>query len=344
MTREIKVSSHDYHCLGGVCMNYIVLDLEWNQCPDGKENENKKLPFEIIEIGAVKLDSNFHKISEFSELIKPCVYEEIHYKTKEVIQLNMEELNSAKTFTQVCQSFLKWCGQDYIFATWGSMDLTELQRNMKYYGLKYEFNYPLKYYDIQKVFSLFFEEAKAKRTLEYAVVYLNIKREYDFHKAIYDAYYAGKILSLIDSDFLQNNESIDYYKPPQSREDEIFIQYKRYSKYVSKAFASKEEAMSDKEVTSMKCHCCNRNLKRKIRWFSINSKIHYALGYCEEHGYMKCKIRMKKNDEDKYFVIKTIKAVNEEEGLLIRTKREDLRLKRRLKRKNKKEHPSEFNI
>ena len=30
-------------------MNYIVLDLEWNQCPEGKGKENKELPFEIIE-------------------------------------------------------------------------------------------------------------------------------------------------------------------------------------------------------------------------------------------------------------------------------------------------------
>ena len=28
-------------------MNYIVFDLEWNQCPYGKERENKRLPFEI---------------------------------------------------------------------------------------------------------------------------------------------------------------------------------------------------------------------------------------------------------------------------------------------------------
>ena len=37
-------------------MNYIVFDLEWNQCPYGKDRENKRLPFEIIEFGAVKLD------------------------------------------------------------------------------------------------------------------------------------------------------------------------------------------------------------------------------------------------------------------------------------------------
>ena len=37
-------------------MNYIVLDLEWNQCPYGKAKEIEKLPFEIIEIGAVKMN------------------------------------------------------------------------------------------------------------------------------------------------------------------------------------------------------------------------------------------------------------------------------------------------
>lgn len=38
-------------------MNYIVFDLEWNQNPEGKKTRNDKLPFEIIEIGAVKVNS-----------------------------------------------------------------------------------------------------------------------------------------------------------------------------------------------------------------------------------------------------------------------------------------------
>ena len=37
-------------------MNYIVFDLEWNQSPGGKKWSNSRLPFEIIEIGAVKLN------------------------------------------------------------------------------------------------------------------------------------------------------------------------------------------------------------------------------------------------------------------------------------------------
>ncbi|WP_099469800.1 3'-5' exonuclease [Konateibacter massiliensis] len=319
-------------------MNYIVLDLEWNQCPDGKEKENKELPFEIIEIGAVKLDDNYKKISEFSELIKPSVYKEIHYKTKEVIHLDITKLREGRSFLEVCQSFFDWCGEDYLFATWGNMDLTELQRNMKYYRMKHKFEYPLEYCDVQKLYGLYFEKSKERRTLEYAVEQLNIERKKEFHKALFDAEYTGKILSLISQNFVMKNKSIDYYTPPANREEEVYLKYENYNKYVSREFPSKEEAMLDREVISTRCKYCNKNLKRKIRWFSINSRIYYALGYCAEHGYMKCKIRMKKSEKEKYFVVKTIKHISEEESFLIGDKRDELRVKRRVKRKLKKEN------
>ncbi len=36
-------------------------------------------------------------------------------------------------FKEAAYQFLDWCGNDFIFfVTWGSMDLTELQRNMVY--------------------------------------------------------------------------------------------------------------------------------------------------------------------------------------------------------------------
>lgn len=68
-------------------MNYIVFDLEWNQCPYGKDRENKRLPFEIIEIGAVKLDENRKMTDQFHEIVKPSVYHRLHYRTKEILLL-----------------------------------------------------------------------------------------------------------------------------------------------------------------------------------------------------------------------------------------------------------------
>ena len=63
-------------------MEYIVLDLEWNQSNTGKEDAVEKLPFEIIEIGAIKLNNERVMVSEFNELIKPQVYHEMHKITR----------------------------------------------------------------------------------------------------------------------------------------------------------------------------------------------------------------------------------------------------------------------
>ena len=82
-------------------MNYIVLDLEWNQSNNGPEEETAELLFEVIEIGAVKLNDAGVMISEFSQLVKPEVYHEMHQITSKLIHLQMKELERGKPFTEV---------------------------------------------------------------------------------------------------------------------------------------------------------------------------------------------------------------------------------------------------
>ena len=126
-------------------MNYIILDLEWNQSSTGEEEVVKILPFEIIEIGAIKLNSSREKIGEFNELIKPQVYHEMHHITKKLIHIKMEQLENEKFFPEVMEAFSDWCGEDYIFCTWGPLDLTELQRNIRYYGMRPIADRPFRY-------------------------------------------------------------------------------------------------------------------------------------------------------------------------------------------------------
>ena len=125
-------------------MNYIVFDLEWNQSPNGKEDSVDHLPFEIIEIGAVKLDEGFCQVGEFHKLIRPQVYKKLHFKISEVTHMDMRKLcQEGQRFEDVIREFVEWCGEEeYCFCTWGSMDLTELQRNMAYYGLDIPFPRP----------------------------------------------------------------------------------------------------------------------------------------------------------------------------------------------------------
>ena len=312
--------------------NYIVFDLEWNQSPEGKENSIEHMPFEIIEIGAVKLDSEFHIISEFHHLVTPKVYTQLHYKISEVTHMDIRELEQkGESFPDVIRKFLEWCGTNYQFCTWGSMDLTELQRNMEYYQIAIPFERPLFYYDVQKLYALVRGNIKEKMSLDKGVEELGINRSRPFHRALDDAFYTGKVLQKMDQRIWEPYISVDYYWVPEKKEEEITLKFPTYIKYISHTFATKEEALEDKTVTDIICQQCRRMLRKKVHWFSINQKQYFSLGICPEHGYVRGKIRMKKAENGQFYAVKTLKAVDGEGVQSIFHKREEQRKKRHIR-------------
>ena len=130
--------------------------------------------------------------------------------------------------------------------------------------------------------------------------------------------------------------SIDCYQNPKTRKDQIYTVFPEYSKFISREFLSKEEAMKDRDVSQTRCFLCGKTAKKKIRWFSVNTKAHMCLAFCPIHGYFRGKARLKKTDEGKYYVVKTLKKISQEEAEHIREKRDALRKKRRQKRHHEK--------
>ncbi len=295
-------------------MNYIVLDLEWNQSNTGKEPETSALTFEIIEIGAVKLNEDLEFISEFSKLIKPQIYHEMHQITSRLIHMRMEELERGKPFPAVVQEFLGWIGEEEcIFCTWGPLDLTELQRNMRFYGMEPLSDGPIAFLDIQKLFSFAFEDCKSRRALEWAVDYLGIEKDIPFHRAFSDAYYTAKVLEKIEDKAVFEYVSFDTFTPPKSRDREIKIRFETYEKYISREFEDKAAAFADKEVASSKCYLCHRNLRKKVKWFTSNGRNYYCIAYCDKHGYLKGKNRVRRADDGGVYIVKTTKFISEQE-------------------------------
>ncbi len=96
-------------------MNYIVFDLEWNQSPGGKKFSESRLPFEIIEIGAVKLNEQKEIVDTFHRLIRPKVYKWIHSSVHEVIHVDYKELEKGQAFEDAVREFLEWCGASWYF-------------------------------------------------------------------------------------------------------------------------------------------------------------------------------------------------------------------------------------
>ncbi len=314
-------------------MNYIILDLEWNQGNPDKEPEIYGVPFEIVEIGAIKLNEEKEMVGEFNQLVKPQLYHELNRITRRLIHLQMAQLEHGEPFPIVFQNFMDWCGEDILFCTWGPLDLEQLQKNMKHYDLEPLSDRPLKYYDVQKLFSLAFDDKKSRRTLEYAVDFLQIKKDIPFHRAFSDAYYTARVLARITDANVLGHYSFDTFIKPKTRKEEIRITFDNYAKYISREFLTKAEAMNDREVTSCRCYLCHKNIRRKIKWFTPNGKHYFALSYCDKHGYMKGKIRIRKTEEDMVYVIKTEKFISEDEADAIKIKQ--LRAKEARRHHNK---------
>ncbi len=319
-------------------MNYVVMDLEWNQSTNGQD-EAPGLPFEIIEIGAIKLNQKGVMVSEFNRLVKPAVYHEMHQITSRLIHLQMQELQRGDPFPEVMDSFLEWCGeQEYLFCTWGSSDLTELQRNMRHYNMTPLSEGPLAFLDVQKLFSLAFEDGKSRRSLETAVDFLKMEKDIPFHRAFGDAYYTAKLLThiLCEKPEVLDKISFDVFRPPVSREREVKVQFDHYFKYISREFADKAEALADREVMSSKCYLCHRNLKKKLKWFTLNGKHYYCAAYCEKHGYFKNKIRLRRSEAGKVFVVKTTRPITPEEMQALKARSEHAREMHRRRNRNHK--------
>lgn len=313
-------------------MNYIVLDLEWNQCPQGKEKEEALLPFEIIEIGAVKMDETHRILDTFHEVVRPQVYTSLHYMTKEIISLQEDQIKNGRSFPEAVAGFFSWCGNDAAFCTWGPSDLYELQRNLSWYKIPIPFPFPLLYYDIQKVFSIVYEDRRTRRNLEYVVDFLHIKKQDTFHSACSDAMYTARVMEFLDDEDIRNNTSVDYYRTPSGRRQEIYLTYSTYSKFVSRPFADKADVLKDRVVASTTCYLCRKAARKRIRWFASGSHNYLCLSYCEEHGWLKGKIRLRQRGDGMFYAIKTLRLIKTDEAYVVREKQEFLRLRRRLRR------------
>lgn len=198
-------------------MYYIIFDLEFNQEYDSlKVNKNVKnpnCPFEIIQIGAVKLDENLREISTLDRVIKPEIYTEIHPLVKRITNLTMDQLIKGKPFKEVYKDFIDFIKNDRsVLCVWGMADMKELFRNIEYYELDTSV-LTKEYINIQFFASKHFNCPKGTNIgLRNTVELLNIPLKNEFHNAFNDAYYTTEIFKKIyDKKFKPKIYNVDKY-------------------------------------------------------------------------------------------------------------------------------------
>lgn len=118
-------------------MNYIVLDLEWNQTyfPKNMIKEPVLLRGEIVQIGAVKLNDGFRVVDTFKAMVAPKYYKKMHKRVSKLTGITTGQLQEGQPFPVVFEQFKAWCGQPCVFLTWGPDDINMLRDNVLLHAL-----------------------------------------------------------------------------------------------------------------------------------------------------------------------------------------------------------------
>ena len=187
-------------------MNYIVFDLEFNQAFDFKtgsySKSNPECPFEIIQIGAVKLNSHFDTIGEFNCYIKPVIYKRLHPYVEKITGITQEIMENGINFNSAYEEFSTFVSKDDILCSWGGDDVKALFRNIRYHKLSSS-AMPDRYMNIQSFATTYrkYEPGKAIG-LKNAVELLELEIESDFHNALNDAMYTAEIFKIVRPEIL----------------------------------------------------------------------------------------------------------------------------------------------
>ena len=316
-------------------MNYIVFDLEWNQSPIGQAGEHPRMPFEIIEIGAVKVNDKLEIVDEFQRLIRPKLYPTLHKYIRDILSYDEKVLKkNGVPFKQACTEFLEWCGSSdsYIFCTWGPSDLHYLQTNMDFYRMD-KLPFPLKFCDIQQIYAEKYTADHSVSKLEKAVNFLKIESDRPFHAAVNDAYYTARVLASGKFGDITDKYTFDVYRHPKSKDEEIVEYHNKVLDHISGEYETRADAMADAEITSVKCSRCGRKTARKIDWFQNSNGTEYAVGKCFRHGNMLASLKFKpaSDSSDRVFAIKKIVPISKMKYREIKARRDALEKKRKEK-------------
>lgn len=298
-------------------MNYVVFDLEWNQADPSKEEARESLPFEIIEIGAVKLDENMKKIGTFHRIIRPVVYPVLFSHTREIVNLTDEDLANGTDFKSACREFLSWSaeGGEYRFCTWGVLDLAEFQMNMAWHKIKNDFPRPLLYINVQQIFSISRnEESEKAYALETATELLSIPDIGEYHSALTDAGYTALIMQKLDKELLDLYPAADQYHYPLKTEEEIYIKYPDHNIYMTRAFKSREALKVAELHLPIKCSICGKRARRIIPWYTNNSRSYFTIGSCRKDGMLKVKRAIKNPDGRNFYEIQTVRKIDKDKA------------------------------
>lgn len=309
-------------------MNYIIMDLEWNQAvSQSKMIRTPVLLYgEIIQIGAIKTDDKFNLIDKIKINVRPKYYKKMNTHVAEITGITDLQLTAGETFPQAFKRFKLWCGDEFRFITWGFDDLNMFADNLTLHGLDPSFGSD--YINLQLIYNRQLKSKHLQCALSAAAESLEIPLDVRVHDAFNDAYITYEICRKLDMP-LGIAEYSDYSPT---------VSAPLYKDTINDV-ESFNKILLDKRVADHNCPRCGTALVPR-EWLFIKGKSFKTVAKCPQCGenfILKLKAFMINNQN--YTVIRTIYAADEEDITAYEEKRKkrEERLKKGAEKRRRKE-------
>lgn len=285
-------------------MNYIVLDMEWNQ-PKSLQSmimNSMMLRGEIIQIGAVKLDENYRMLDTFKIMVSPKYYTQMNKKVSKLTGIKTEDLQYGFPFSKAIHHFKRWCGEDFVFLTWGTDDIAMLRDNMSLHKLSTAW-IPATY-NIQVIFDDQITKENRQVSLSSAAEMLG-EATFKAHDALNDAKSAVGVCvhldmakGLTEYSMLQNKINCG---GPQAKER---IRSPR-------VYATRAEALNDPAMVNFYCPICSSQVIC-TDFVRQNYTKYICVGKCENGDELFVRFKFNRLPDGRFSVSRIIYEMDDE--------------------------------
>jgi len=281
-------------------MNYIILDMEWNQALDRSRVVQSPvlLRGEVIQIGAVKTDESFNLIDKMKLNIAPKYYKKMNRHVEKITGITNEQLAAGEKFPEAFQRFKEWCGDDFRFITWGFDDVAMLSDNMALHGL--DPSWGSDYINLQLIYKNQIDNERTQWSLSDAVERLQIPMDVQAHDAMNDAWFTYEVCRRLDMQKgLAEYSCMSAGARIPLRRDVI------------KNIRDYREVLSDARVRDIPCPDCQQIMKLH-EWLSFGGGRKSNIAECAEHGKFLVKLSCKKASAVLWTAARTIYRADDE--------------------------------
>lgn len=278
-------------------MQYIILDMEWNQAWPGSYAAQRPLPVrihgEVIQIGAVRMLEDQTIADEFQVLIRPKYYRRLNSRVSKLTGIKESQLrDEGLPFDDAINEFYSWCGDDCIFLTWGFDDMPMLEANMLLNG--YDPVWIQHWYNAQMFFNAQTDSGSNQKGLATAMEMMGIPATRPAHDALGDAYHTALICKKLDL-----KRGMQEYRGALKDHEDGFHGAQIpgcVSRKVYHGYEGKMEAMGDMSGKDNLCPICGKPMTCGT-WKSQGGRRYLTKAVCKKDGEFVVRIRFDHEEE-----------------------------------------------